>query len=179
MKIRAKEIMALMATCIPAAAILSASGNIHAKTNTTATGATTASLVGTWTLTAADDLLPDGTRVHAYGASPQGLLIFAADGRYALQIYRDDRAKFASGDKKKGSPDEYKDASVGASCHFGHYSVDTEKGTITFKIDRASFTNWDGATQTRPFTIKGDDLEWRVPATPDGRVPISTWHRAQ
>lgn len=137
------------------------------------------SLVGTWTLTAADDLLPDGTRVHAYGSSPQGLLIFAADGRYALQIYQAERSKFASGDKKNGTPEEYKQASVGASCHFGHYTVDADKGTITFKIDSASFPNWNGATQTRPFTIKGDDLEWHVPATPDGRVPVSAWHRVQ
>jgi hypothetical protein len=138
---------------------------------------TASSLVGTWALAAADDLLPDGTRTHAYGSNPQGLLIFEADGRYALQIYSAERAKFATGDKKKGSPEEYRDASVGASCHFGHYTLDAEKGTITFKIDGASFANWVGATQTRPFTLKGDDLEWRVPATPDGKVPISAWRR--
>jgi lipocalin-like protein len=179
LKIRLNQITAVIATCIPAFAMLSASESLAAKTHTTDSRVTTVSLIGTWTLTAADDFLPDGSRVHAYGASPQGLLIFAADGRYALQIYREDRAKFSSGDKKKGSLDEYKDASVGASCHFGHYSVDTGKGTITFKIDRASFANWDGAIQTRPFTIKGDDLEWRVPATPDGRIPISAWHRVR
>ena len=56
-----------------------------------------ASLAGTWTLVAADDLKPDGTRAPAYGPNPQGLLIIEKDGRYALQIYRSDRAKFASG----------------------------------------------------------------------------------
>jgi hypothetical protein len=117
--------------------------------------------------------------LHAYGSNPQSLLIFGADGQYALQIYRDDRSKFASDDKKKSSPDEYKDASVGASCHFGHYTVDAAKGTITFKLNRASFVNWDRASQTRPFTLKGDDLEWHAPATPDGKIPISEWHRVQ
>ena len=140
---------------------------------------TASSLVGIWTLTAADNLQPDGSRVHAYGANPQGILVFGADGRYTVQIFREDRMKFAAGDKLHGTPDEYKDASLGMSCHFGHYTVDPEKGTITFQIERASFPNWDGATQTRPFTLNGDDLEWRVPATPDGKIPISAWHRTR
>jgi hypothetical protein len=179
LKVGSKEILAAIASLVPAFAVLGASENLDAKKTTTTLVTDTPSLVGTWTLTAADDLLPDGSRAHAYGDNPRGLLIFQADGQYALQIYRSDRAKFASGDKKKGTPAEYKDASVGASCHFGHYSVDAEKHTITFKIDQASFANWDGATQTRPFIIKGDDLEWHVPATPDGKVPISAWHRIQ
>ena len=141
------------------------------------TAITAASLVGTWTLTAADDLLPDGTRAHAYGSDPRGILVFAADGRYTLQIFRDNRVKFSSGDKRQSTLDEYKDASLGMSCHFGHYSVDQTKGMLTFKIERASFPNWDGVTQTRPFTLKGDDLEWHVPATPDGKIPVSAWRR--
>ena len=143
------------------------------------TAVTASSLVGIWTLTAADNLQPDGSRVHAYGANPQGILVFGADGRYTVQIFREDRVKFAAGDKLHGTPDEYKDASLGMSCHFGRYTVDPEKGTITFQIERASFPNWDGATQTRPFTLNGDDLEWRVPATPDGKIPISAWHRVR
>ena len=143
------------------------------------TAVTASSLVGIWTLTAADNLQPDGSRVHAYGPNPQGILVFGADGRYTVQIFREDRMKFAAGDKLHGTPDEYKDASLGMSCHFGRYTVDPAKGTITFQIERASFPNWDGATQTRPFTLNGDDLEWRVPATPDGKIPISAWHRAR
>jgi hypothetical protein len=137
------------------------------------------SLVGTWTLSAADDLRPDGTRVEAYGPNPRGLLTLGADGRYSVQIFRADRVKFASGDKRRGTPDEYKEASLGMSAHFGRYVVDDGKGTITFQIDRASFPNWDGATQTRPFTLMGDELSWRVPATPDGTMPISVWRRAR
>lgn len=166
-------------TVLVGAAILTPVQNLKAQTRMASSSITTSSLVGTWTLTAADDLLPNGTRVHAYGSNPSGLLIFAADGRYALQIYSAERAKFASGDKRKGSPEEYRDASVGASCHFGHYLVDEAKGTITFKIEGASFANWVGASQTRPFTLQGDDLEWHVPATPDGKVPISAWRRVR
>jgi hypothetical protein len=44
------------------------------------------SIVGTWVLTAADKLLPDGTRVPDYGPNPHGLGIFTADGYYSLAI---------------------------------------------------------------------------------------------
>lgn len=134
-------------------------------------------IVGTWALTAADKLLPDGTRRHDYGQSPRGLVIFTSDGHYSVQIYRADRTRFSSGDKLKGTPEEYRDASLGMSIHFGQYTVDTEKHTITFQIDRASFPNWDGTTQTRQYELKGDELSWKVPARPDGSIPITVVRR--
>lgn len=179
MNTRARAIVVALSSLGMAFAVLNTSHTLKAQTPMPATTATASSLVGTWTLTAADDLLPDGTRVHAYGSNPQGLLVFETDGRYTLQIFRDDRMKFASGDKRHGTPDEYKEASLGMSCHFGRYTVDATKGTITFQIDRASFPNWDGAKQTRPFTLKSDELEWHVPATPDGKIPISAWRRVR
>jgi lipocalin-like protein len=177
MKLRVTARTVALGTLLVVCFITASSHELTAQVPMSTPGVTAFSLVGVWTLTAADDLQPDGSRVHAYGSNPQGILVFGADGRYTVQIFREDRMKFASGDKRHGTPDEYKDASVGMSCHFGHYTVDSTKGTITFNIERASFPNWDGASQTRPFTLKGDDLEWRVPATPDGKTPISEWRR--
>jgi hypothetical protein len=143
-----------------------------------APAAAPASLVGTWVLSAADDLRPDGTRVPAYGTDPQGLLIFGADGRYSLQIYRSQRGRFASGNKRQGTAAEYEAAVLGMSAHFGRYRVDAAQGTLTFQIERASFPNWDGTEQRRPFELSGDQLSYRVPVTPDGTIPISVWRRA-
>lgn len=148
-------------------------------TAATQTAQGSGSLAGTWTLTAADDLRPDGTRIQAYGPNPIGLLFLGADGRYSVQIFRSDRASFASGDKRRGTPQEYEAASLGMSSHFGRYVVDAAASTITFKIEAASFPNWNGTEQKRPFTLSGDDLEWRVPATPSGTIPISAWRRAR
>jgi Lipocalin-like domain len=103
--------------------------------------AQTPSIVGTWALAGADKILPDGTRVSDFAANPHGLIIFTADGHYAVEIYRADRLKFSTGDKLKGTAEEYKDASLGMSVHFGRYPVDPAKGTISFHIDRASFPN--------------------------------------
>src|SRR5690348_1171248 len=81
------------------------------------------SIVGTWILVGAEKLLPDGTRVADYGPNPHGQVIFTSDGYYSVQIYRAERLKFASGDKFKGTPEEYKEASLSSSVHFGRYSV--------------------------------------------------------
>jgi hypothetical protein len=105
--------------------------------------AQTPNIVGTWTLAKAEKLLANGTRVSDYGENPHGLVIFTADGYYSVQIYRADRLKFASGDKLKGTAEEYKEASLSTSVHFGRYTIDPAKHTITFLIDRSSFPNQD------------------------------------
>jgi hypothetical protein len=56
--------------------LLTITGELMAQSPMSPSAATVSSLVGTWTLTAADNLQPDGSRVHAYGPSPQGILVF-------------------------------------------------------------------------------------------------------
>jgi hypothetical protein len=136
------------------------------------------SIVGTWNLVAAEKVLPDGTHLADYGPNPHGQVIFTSDGHYSVQIYRAERMKFASGDKFDGTPEEYKEASLGSSVHFGRYSVDPVKHTITFKIDRSSVPNLDDTTAVRPYELKGDELSWRVAARQDGSVPTTTLRRA-
>jgi hypothetical protein len=139
----------------------------------------TPDFIGTWVLAAADKLLPDGSRVSDYGEKPHGLVIFTSDGYYSLQIYRAERVKFSSGDKFSGTPDEYKDASLGMSVAFGRYSFDTAKGTITFHVDRSSVPNLDETTRVLPYELKGDTLSWKVPARKDGSIPITVLRRAK
>lgn len=139
--------------------------------------AQTPSIVGTWILAGAEKLLPDGTRIADYGPNPHGLVIFTANGYYSVQIYRAERLKFSSGDKLKGKPEEYRDASLSTSVHFGRYSLDAANHTITFRIDRSSFPNQDDTTQARPYEMKGDELSWKVAPRPDGSVPITILRR--
>jgi hypothetical protein len=136
------------------------------------------SIVGTWVLTGADKLLPDGKQVADYGTDPHGIAIFTSDGRYTIEIFRSDRKKFASNDRATGTPDEYKEALLSTSTHFGHYVVDPQKNTITFNVDRSSFPNWDGTTRVSTYTLKGDTLTWHTPPRPDGSVPVTILKRA-
>jgi hypothetical protein len=109
------------------------------------------------------------------GPNPAGMAVFTKEGNYMVEIYRGDRMKFATGDRSKGTPEEYKDAVTGNSCHFGTYVVN--EGSITFNIDHASYPNWDHTSRMSPFTLKGDTLRWQVPPRPDGITPVSIFTR--
>lgn len=134
-------------------------------------------LAGTWTLQAADVLHPDGSRSSDYGAAPKGLLMIDGQGHYALQIFRAERAHFASGDKARGSPAEYQSAVMGSSTHYGTLELDAATHLLVFHIDGASFLNWEGQQQRRSFELHGDVLSYRVPPRPNGDVPLSVWRR--
>jgi hypothetical protein len=137
------------------------------------------SIVGTWILINAEKMLPDGSRVPDYGPNPHGQAIFTEDGYYSVQVYRSERLKFSSGDKFKGTLEEYQDASLSTSVHFGRYSVDSAKHTITFRIDRSSIPNLDNTTAVRAYELKDDELSWKVAPRADGSVPITTLRRAK
>jgi len=96
-----------------------------------------------------------------------------------VEIFRSDRTKFASGDRASGTPEEYKDAIMSTSAHFGRYVVDADKGTIRFSVDRASFPNWDDTTRNATFTLEGDTLSWRTSPRPDGSIPVTILKRAR
>jgi len=153
------------------AIVASAVSSMHAQVGTTNP------FVGSWKLIAADKLLPDGTRVADYGVQPHGMAIFTADGHMMIEVFRDVRIKFAGSDRAKGTFEEYKDASLSSSCSFGTYSVDPATSKVTMKIDRSTFPNYDYTTQVRAYELKGDILSWKVPARPDGSIPITVLRR--
>ncbi|MET3498446.1 hypothetical protein ABIC45_000037 [Mucilaginibacter rubeus] len=123
-------------------------------------------LTGTYELVTVDNIAADGSRTHLYGDSPKGTLIVDAMGHYALQIYSEGRLKFASGDKAKGTDEENRAAIKGCNAHYGTYKV--EGNYIIFNIEHASFPNWEGTQQKRPFTISGDIFKYTVPAPTTG-----------
>src|SRR6185503_17198202 len=108
--------------------------------------------------------------VPDYGPNPHALVVLTPDGNYSAHIFRDERVKFYMVDTFKGTPEEYRDASLSMSAHFGRYSVDPIKHTITFSVDRSSVPNVDETTAVRPYELKGDELSWRVAPRQDGSV---------
>ena len=100
-----------------------------------------------------------------------------AGGHYALQIFKTERKRFASDDKSLGTAEEFVQAGKGASTHFGMVDVSPDGLFLIFRIERSSFPNWEGTEQKRRYEVKGDLLTYRVPARPDGSVPITTWRR--
>jgi len=134
-------------------------------------------LVGTWTLVATDVLRPDGTRARDYGEDPRGVLFIDASGRYSLQIFDSSRPRFASGDKARGTADEYRAAVMGSSTHFGTITVDASKSEFILMPEGASYPNQEGKLQKRAYELTGDQLSYKVAPRPDGTIPISVWKR--
>ena len=127
-------------------------------------------LVGSWTILKSD----------SYGENPRGLLIFSADGRYQLSIQRATLPKFASSIRTKGTPQEDHAVVEGSINHFGRYTVDDKEKAINFQIEGSTFPNWIGTAQKRPYTIKGDQLTYKVSVVSGTGQPGETsWKRAK
>jgi hypothetical protein len=134
---------------------------------------------GTWVMDSAYEIRADGVRTTAYGEHPNGLLVVDAAGRYSLQIFRVDRPAFASGDKGRGTPEEYRQAVVGSSTHFGRVAVDAARHELTFDVEAASFPNWEGKRQVRTYQYDAGRLSYAVPASASGTgtVAYSVWRK--
>lgn len=115
-------------------------------------------LIGAWTLVRCDNVYPDGHRVQLYGPHPEGLWLIDDQGDYMMQIVRAKRMPFAADDKSKGTPEEYRAASMDSDAHYGHISANAN--VIHIHILHASFPNWDGESSTRRYTLKGDLLTY-------------------
>lgn len=136
-------------------------------------------LAGTWTLIEAPQIHADGTRDNTFGADPKGVLMIDQSGQYSLQIYRANRPKFASADKSLATRDELL-AAASMSTHTGHCFLDPAHGVIVFKIESASFPNWEGTEQRRIYELKGDELTYQVPASAGGgTTAISSWRKVR
>jgi len=123
-------------------------------------------LVGAWTIVSASSKLPDGSPV--WGTNPVGLIIFTSDGHYSTQLMRSDLPKYASNNRAKGTPEEYKAIAMGSIANFGTYSVDEANKTFTISYDGSTFPNRKGTKETRPLVIEGDQLRITNPAPSTG-----------
>ena len=136
-------------------------------------------LIGTWTFVSSTGRLADGS--PTWGTSPTGSLIFTENGRFSVQIMRSDRAKFGSNNRMKGTSEEIKATVEGTISYFGKYIVDEAGKTVTYKIEGASFPNWNGTDQKRPIvSLTSDELKYSNPAPSIGGPTTElTWKRAK
>jgi hypothetical protein len=139
---------------------------------------TTKDLAGTWTLVSTVTE-QGGTKTDIYGPHPQGILMVDANGRYVIAFARADLPKIASNNRTTATPEENKAIVGGSVTHFGTLSVNAADQTITFKIETATFPNWDGTEQKRPFTLTGEELKYTVAAASGGGTATSVWKRAK
>lgn len=125
-------------------------------------------LVGSWSLVSIANIYPDNSRVYPYGENPKGLLIFDANGNYAVQIVKAERSKVASGDKNNCTAEENTALVQGSNSHFGKFELDEKNKIIVFKIESASFPNWEGTTQKRSYIYTENQIKYVVTNTTQG-----------
>ena len=155
----ASLLASMFASPIPAAAATQDAAMKHSE-RVTDHAMVPKELIGAWTLVRCDNVYPDGHRVELYGPHPEGMWLIDAEGDYMMQIVRAKRMPFAANDKSRGTPDEYRAASMDSNAHFGHISADAK--AMHRQILHASFPNWDGKSEDSGYTINGDELTYRV-----------------
>ena len=120
-------------------------------------------LLGTWKFISLVGKSSEGSVYHPYGENLFGMLMYDSRGYMSVLLMEPDRPKFASGDMKKGTPEEIKSAFEGFDAYCGTYIIDEEKSRVTHNIRGSKFPNWVGTSQVRFFKISGDKLRLTAP----------------
>lgn len=136
-------------------------------------------IVGTWRLVSSVTE-KDGTRTDQFGSGAKGMMGLDADGHFMLTIIGPDLPKFASGNRATGTPEENKAVMGKSIAMIGTYSADSAEKTLTFKVESATFPNWNGTEQKRSIvTVTRDELKYVTATASSGGVATVTWTRTR
>jgi hypothetical protein len=143
-----------------------------------AIGQTAKDFVGTWTLVSAT-IEQGGAKSDTFGPDAKGVLVFDAGGRYVITFFAANLPKFASNNRANGTAEENKAIVGGSLAHFGTYTVNEADKSFTFRVENATFPNWDKTEQKRPFVITSDELKYTTPMASAGGTATVIWKRAK
>jgi hypothetical protein len=136
-------------------------------------------LVGTWTLVSSVTD-KDGNRTDQFGTGAKGMMSLDSEGHFMLTIIGPDIPPFVSNNRAGGTPEENRDVVAKTIAMIGTYSVDSAERTLTFKVDRATFPNWNGTEQKRLLAPGAkDELRYVTPTASSGGIGTVTWKRAR
>lgn len=136
-------------------------------------------VVGTWTLVSSVTE-KDGTRTDQFGSGAKGMLTLDTDGHFMLTIIGPDLPKFASNNRAGGTSEENQAVVSKSIAMIGTYSVNSTDRTLVFKVDSATFPNWNGTEQKRLLASSTkDELKYVTPTASSGGVGTVTWKRAK
>ena len=96
-----------------------------------------------------------------------------------LTIIGPDLPRFASGNRAGGTAEENKAVVSKSIAMIGSYSVNASNRNLSFRVDSATFPNWNGTEQIRLISsISRDELVYVTPTASSGGVGTVTWRRA-
>jgi hypothetical protein len=135
-------------------------------------------VVGTWTLVSSVTE-KDGARTDQFGPGAKGMLTLDPEGHFMLTIIGPDLPNFVSNNRAGGTAEENKAVVSKSIAMIGKYSVNSTDKTLTFKVDSATFPNWNGTEQKRLLASGSkDELKYITPTASSGGVGTVTWRRA-
>jgi|SRR6185369_7346800 len=136
-------------------------------------------VVGTWTLVSSVTE-KDGVKTDQFGAGAKGMMVLDARGHFTLTIIGPDLPKFSLNSRTAGTPEENRAVVSKSIAMIGDYSVNTSDRTLTFKVESATFPNWNGTEQKRLLSpIDSDVLKYITPNASSGGVGTVTWKRVK
>jgi len=136
-------------------------------------------VVGTWNLVSSVTE-KDGIKTDQFGAGAKGKLVMDATGHFMLTIIGPDLPKFAANNRAAGTPEENRAVVSRSIAMIGDYAVNALDKTLTFKVESATFPNWNGTEQKRLLApIEGDLLKYITPTASSGGVGTVTWKRVR
>ena len=136
-------------------------------------------VVGTWVLVSSVTER-DGAKTEQFGAGAKGMLVLDAAGHFMLTIIGPDLPRFASNNRAGGTADENKAVVSKSIAMIGTYSVSAADRTLTFRVQSATFPNWNGSEQKRLLSSAGgDELKYVTPTASSGGVGTVTWKRVK
>ena len=137
-------------------------------------------LIGTWTTVSQYTILKDGQREELYGSKPIGSLMFDRNDRFSYILFNPARPKFASGDKAKGTADEYQAAVVGGQAYFGTFTISDTGDRIIYHIEGSLEPSWQGTNRTAmSVKLVGDELTYNATTPATGATAYQVWHRVK
>lgn len=145
----------------------------------TALAQSSSDVVGMWTLVSSVTE-KEGTKTDQFGSGAKGMMTLESDGRFMLTIIGPDLPSFASNNRAAGTPEENKAVVSKSIAMIGTYLVNAADKTLTFKVDSATFPNWNGTEQKRLLASSNkDELKYITPTASSGGVGTVTWRRAK
>lgn len=140
-----------------------------------------AALVGAWRLVSWTIEYPASGRVtQPFGAAPEGLLMYSADGHMSAAMQRPGRTRLSRADPNAVSDAEKAAAFAGYLQYSGTWSV--ADGNVVHAVELAMNPNLIGTRQVRHVSLEHDRLELRAeePLEAPGQVRRHRilWRRA-
>ena len=137
-------------------------------------------VVGTWNLISAY-MDNHGNRLDVLGSHPGGMVIFTEDLRFIIVINNPDIPRFVSGDRLKGTPEEYKAAVTNSLGVYGTYTIDENGDFLEQHVLGSTFQNMNGTSRGRnelTEKVDGNTMSETLKIA-DGITVNIVWQRAQ